>query len=92
MPKQTARVGDCIEVAQQHRLAGSEGTIVAIGDNPHAASPDQNYHIRFHRPTRGVIHNREIWLDRGDVVVIKKAEDGYQPPDDIEKPGVRTDN
>jgi hypothetical protein len=87
MPKQTAGVGDEIEVAQHHRLAGSEGVVVAVGDNPHARRPDQNYHIRFHRPTRGAIHQREIWLDRGDFVVVAKAPDGYVPPDDIEEPG-----
>jgi hypothetical protein len=92
MPRQTAGVGDRIEVAQHHRLAGSEGTVVAVGDNPHARRPDQNFHIRFDRPTRGAIHQREIWLDRSDFVVFEKAQEGYVPPDDIEPPGAFGDD
>lgn len=91
MPKHSAGLGDHIEVVQHHRLAGSEGIVVAVGDNPHARRPDQNYHIRFDRPTRGAIHQREIWLDRNDFVVVEKAQDGYVPPDDIEQSGPYTD-
>jgi hypothetical protein len=86
MPRNTIGLGDEIEVAQHHRLAGSEGTVVAVGDNLYARRPNQNFHIRFHRPTRSVIHQYEIWLDASDVVLVKKAQDGYVPPDDIEKP------
>lgn len=92
MPRHSAGVGDRVEVAQHHRLAGSEGTIVAIGDNPHSRRPAENYHIRFDRPTWGTIHHREIWLDRGDFVVFEKAPEGYIPPDDLEKPGAMEDD
>lgn len=83
MPKNAAKVGDKIEVAQHHRLAGSEGTIVAIGDNPHALNPIENFHVRFDRITRGVCNRREIWLNATDFVVTEKAPAGYTPPDDI---------
>lgn len=92
MPKLNVGVGDRVEVARHHRLAGSEATVVAVGDNPHARRPDQNLHLRFDRPTWGVIHQREIWLDADDVVVLKKAEEGYVPPDDIESPGAFGDD
>ena len=83
MPKIAARVGDRIEVSQHHRLAGSEGTIVAIGDNPHALKPSESFHVRFDRPTWGVCNRNEIWLHTTDFVVTEKATADYVPPDDI---------
>jgi hypothetical protein len=92
MPKYVAGVGDRVEVGKHHRLAGSEGVVVAVGDNPSSSRPLDNLHVRFDRVTWGAIHQREIWLDRNDIVVLEKAPDGYIPPDDLEQPGADGDD
>jgi len=75
-----AGVGDRIEVARTHRLAGEVGIVVARGDNPHSERPSDSYHILFDRVVRGALNSREIWLCYGDFIVVQKAIDGYKPP------------
>lgn len=86
--KRTTGIGDRIEVVQGHRMAGEEGTIVAVGDNPYASKPAESYHVRFDRTVRGAIRGREIWLGPDHFTVFEKASEGYTPPADLEKPGV----
>ena len=78
-----AKVGDRIEIAQYHRLAGETGTVVAIGDNENAVS--NIYHIRLDRDARGCINGREVWLGARDFRVYEKSVEGYVPPTDIAK-------
>lgn len=91
MPKYTAGLGDQIEVAKHHRLAGETGTIVAVGDNPHSAHPTESFHVRFDRTVWGTVRGCEIWIGRDDFVVLEKAPADYEPPIDIEKPGAYGD-
>lgn len=85
MPKFSAGVGDRFEVGNRHRLAGEQGVVVAVGDNPHANQPFDSFHVRFDRRVRGTCGVGEVWLSSNDFTVIEKAPKGYTPPDDIVK-------